>query len=88
MTLNKELAATQIRNGLEQRLAQVLRTDVKNLPTLSLSEIIGVLFSMHGYTNSLGHYGDTINGIRELVGDELFWKRPVKAELEVPAVIQ
>lgn len=84
--LTKESAAAQIRNALEYRLAQVLRTDAKNLPTLSLSEILGVLFGLHGHTNSLGHYGDTINAIRELVGDDLFWKRPQREE-EVPVVV-
>jgi hypothetical protein len=74
--INKEAVAVQIRNALECRLANVLGIDPKTLPALSLSEIIGVIFAVHGFTNSIGRYDDTVRGIRELVGNDLYWERP------------
>lgn len=71
----KHLAA-RIRAALEARLARHFDIDPKELPALSLSDIVSLLFLLYGDTNSLASAGGSAGSIIALVGKELFWETP------------
>jgi hypothetical protein len=49
----KKLIAARVRAELEDRLARIFRIDPAELPPLSMSDIVSLLFTLHGDTNSL-----------------------------------
>jgi hypothetical protein len=82
MTPTESTLYFNIRKPLQLRLAQALQTDESRLAKLSVSELLSIVFLLWGHTNSLGSAGETITGLRELLGDEL-WKRPKEPSAEV-----
>ncbi len=75
--IQKQLAA-RIRAELEDRLARTLKVDAAELPPLSLSDIVSLIFTLHGDTNSLASAGGTSNAIVKLIGRERFWEQPAE----------
>lgn len=55
----QKLIAARLRAELEDRLTRTLRIDVADLPPLSVSGIVSLLFTQHGDTNSLASVGGT-----------------------------
>jgi hypothetical protein len=82
--IQKQLAA-RIRAELEDRLARTLKVDAAELPPLSLSDIVSLIFTLHGDTNSLASAGGTSSAIIKLIGRERFWEEP-KPEPVAPTV--
>jgi hypothetical protein len=82
--IQKQLAA-RIRAELEDRLARTLKVDAAELPPLSLSDIVSLIFTLHGDTNSLASAGGTSSAIVKLIGRELFWETPA-AQPTAPSV--
>ena len=62
------------------RLGRIFGIDPAELPPLSMSDIVSLIFTLHGDTNSLASAGGTSSAIIALIGRELFWERPTKSE--------
>jgi hypothetical protein len=82
----QKLIAARLRAELEDRLSRTLKIDPAELPPLSMSDIVSLIFTLHGDTNSLASAGGTSNAIIALIGRELFWERPTKSEGTAPMV--
>jgi hypothetical protein len=76
----QQIIAAKLRIELEERLSRVLKIDAAELPPLSMSDIVSLLFTLHGDTNSLASAGGTSSAIIALIGRELFWERPTRSE--------
>ena len=81
----QKLIATRLRAELEDRLARIFKVDVAELPPMSLSDIVSLIFTLHGDTNSLASAGGTSSAIIKLIGREVFWEEP-KSEAVVLTV--
>jgi hypothetical protein len=81
----QKLIATRLRAELEERLGRIFKIDPVELPRLSLSDIVCLIFTLHGDTNSLASAGGTSSAIMEFIGRERFWEEP-KAEAVAPTV--
>jgi len=53
----QKLIVARLRAELEDRLARVFKIDPADLPALSMSDIVSLLFTLHGDTNSLASAG-------------------------------
>lgn len=81
MTAEQIRVSLQIRMALEFRLAQALNIErSEDLPVMSIAEIVCLLFGLYGHSNVLGGFRETASAIRELIGEELFWRRPKPVE--------
>ncbi len=49
----QQLISVKLRTELEHRLARIFRIDPVELPKLPLSDIVSLIFTLHGDTNSL-----------------------------------
>jgi hypothetical protein len=74
----QKLIAVRLRAELEDRLARIFRVDVAELPSLSMSDIVSLIFTLHGDTNSLASASGTSSAIIKLIGREPFWETPVE----------
>jgi len=74
----QELIATRLRAELEDRLARIFKVDVAELPPLSMSDMVSLIFTLFGDTNSLGSSGGTCSAIIQLIGRERFWETPTE----------
>jgi len=72
----QKIIYVRLRTALEARLARHFDIDPKELPALSLSDIVSLLFLLYGDTNSLASAGGSAGSIIALVGKELFWETP------------
>jgi hypothetical protein len=88
MNLDHKNVSIQIRAALEIRLAQIVHVEHADLPILSIAEIVNLLFVLHGQMNILGGFGETTSAIRQLIGEERFWRRPmVKSDESTVSVV-
>ena len=74
----QKLVSARLRVELEERLSRMLRIDPAELPPLSLSDIVSLIFTLHGDTNSLASAGGTSSAIIKLIGRERFWETPAE----------
>jgi hypothetical protein len=74
----QKLIAARLRAELEDRLARTLKIDAAELPPLSMSDIVSLIFTLHGDTNSLASAGGTSSAIIKLIGRERFWEQPTE----------
>jgi len=81
----QKLIAVRLRSELEDRLARTLKIDQAELPPLSMSDIVSLIFTLHGDTNSLASAGGSSSAIIKLIGRERFWEEP-KPEPVAPTV--
>ena len=81
----QKLIAARLRAELEDRLARIFKVEVAELPPLSLSDIVSLIFTLHGDTNSLASAGGTSSAIIKLIGRERFWETPEQPESEPTA---
>lgn len=79
----QQLISVKLRTELEDRLARIFRIDPVELPKLSLSDIVSLIFTLHGDTNSLASAGGTSSAIIKLIGRERFWEEPTEATAPV-----
>jgi hypothetical protein len=77
-TETQKLIAARLRVELEERLSRTLKIDAVELPKLSLSDIVSLIFTLHGDTNSLASAGGTSSAIIKLIGRERFWETPTE----------
>lgn len=75
--IQKQIAA-RLRAELEDRLSRTLKVEATDLPPLSMSDIVSLLFTLHGDTNSLASAGGTSSAIIKLIGRERFWEQPAE----------
>jgi hypothetical protein len=74
----QKLIAIRLRAELEDRLARIFKVDVVELPPLSMSDMVSLIFALFGDTNSLGSSGGTCSAIIKLIGRERFWEQPAE----------
>lgn len=74
----EKVIAVRLRAELEDRLARIFKIDPADLPLLSMSDIVSLLFTLHGDTNSLASAGGTSSAIIKLIGRERFWEQPAE----------
>ncbi len=74
----QKLVSARLRVELEDRLARIFRVHVAELPPLSMSDIVSIIFTLHGDTNSLASAGGTSSAIIKLIGRERFWETPTE----------
>jgi hypothetical protein len=74
----QKLIAARLRAELEDRLARIFKVDVVELPPLSMSDMVSLIFALFGDTNSLGSPGGTCSAIIKLIGRERFWEQPAE----------
>jgi hypothetical protein len=82
---NHEKILREIRAALEFRVASAIKIEREDLPVMSIGELLNFAFCLWGQTSSLGGYGATAGAIIQLIGEDLFWKRPEK-ELATPVI--
>ncbi len=82
----QKIVYIRLRTALEARLARYFDIDPKELPGLSLCDIMSLLFALFGDTNSMGGCGSTAAAIIALIGRELFWEKPKPEQSSSTAV--
>jgi hypothetical protein len=75
----------QLRILTTGRIARALGLAEEDLAKFSLSQLINLLFLMHGDTGSTGNFNVSFATAIELVGAELVWRAP---EIEKVAATQ
>jgi hypothetical protein len=76
-----------VRKALENRIRAAFGLESKDLPLMSIVEMVDLLYCLWGQTNSLGNYSGAINSLRVLIGDQLMWEKP-KPEQEPVGMVQ
>jgi hypothetical protein len=71
-----KLIAIKLRTELEDRLGRTLKIDPAELPPLSMSDIVSLIFTLQGDTNSQASASGTSSAIIKLIGRERFWEEP------------
>ena len=74
----QKLISAKLRAELEGRLGRIFGTDPADLSPLSMSDIVSLIFTLHGDTNSLASAGGTSSAIIKLIGRERFWETPTE----------
>ena len=70
------------------RIARALGLADEDLANLSLSQLINLLFLMHGDTGSTGSFNVSFAAAIELVGAELVWHEPEAEKIPVAQFVQ
>ena len=70
------------------RIARALGLADDDLANLSLSELINVLFLIHGDAGSTGNFNVSFRAAIELVGVELAWHKPETEKVVVTQFVQ
>jgi hypothetical protein len=76
-----------VRKALENRIRAAFGLESKDLPLMSIVEMVDLFYCLWGQTNSLGNYSGAINSLRVLIGDQLMWEKP-KPEQEPVGMVQ
>jgi hypothetical protein len=76
-----------VRKALENRIKAAFGLEPKDLPAMSIVEMVDLLYCLWGQTNSLGNYSGAFNSMRLLIGDQLMWEKP-KPEAEPVGMVQ
>jgi len=82
MSLDKKLAAENIRARLEKRLASILGCNPQDLPRLKLGTLAHFAFLLEGDQETLGGFHTTMSALLSLVGFDLLWDVEPKEEKE------
>jgi len=70
------------------RIARALGLADEDLASLSLSQLINLLFLMHGDTGSTGNFNVSFATAIELVGAEQVWQKPEMEKVAATQFIQ
>lgn len=81
----RQKAYDQLRKLTSDRIARALGLADEDLVNLSLSQLINLLFLMHGDGGSTGNFSVSFAAALELIGPELIWH---ESETEKVAVAQ
>jgi predicted aminopeptidase len=77
-----------LRKLLSGRIERALSLADDDLANLSLSQLINVLFLIHGDTGSTGSFNVSFAAAIELVGAELVWHEPEAEKNPVAQFVQ
>ena len=83
----RQKAYDRLRKLATGRIARALDLADEDLMNLLLSQLINLVFLMHGDGGSTGNFTVSFAAALELVGAELIWHEP-EAEIEKVAVAQ
>ena len=77
-----------LRKLTSDRIARALGLADEDLANLSLSQLINLLFLMHGDGGSTGNFSVSFAAALELVGAELVWHEPETEKVAVAQFVQ
>jgi len=80
MSLDKKLAAENIRARLEKRIASILGCNPQHLPRIKLGTLAHFVFLLEGDQETLGGFHTTMRAFLSLVGFDLLWDVESKEE--------
>ena len=69
-------AADNIHRHLERRIAFLLNVKPEELPKLKLGTLVHLLFALCGDSEEIGGFRTTIQGVLQLVGQQIVWADP------------
>ena len=84
----RQEAYDRLRKFLSGRIERALSLADDDLANLSLSQLINVLFLIHGDTGSTGHFNISFATAIELVGTELVWQKPEMEKIPITQFVQ
>lgn len=79
--VDKKLAAEKIRARLEGRLATFLQCEPGDLPQMKIGTLAHMLFLLFGDTQELGGFSTTMNGMLQILNNEIVWDVEPKTEV-------
>ena len=90
--MDKQIAAQAIRERLEKRLAIIFKCERSELPRLKIGSCVHFLFLLEGCDQTLGGFDTSMHALITLLGHEIVWADPNKAEVdnekpELPKVV-
>jgi hypothetical protein len=80
---NRQEAYDRLRKLMSDRVARTLGLSDEDLATFSLSQLINLLFLMHGDGGSTGNFSVSFAAALELVGVDLIWHEPAAEKLPI-----
>ncbi len=84
----RQNAYDRLRKLTSDRIARALGLANEDLVNLSLSQLINLLFLMHGDGGSTGNFTVSFAAALELVGGELIWREPETEKAVVTEFVQ
>jgi predicted aminopeptidase len=84
----RQEAYDRLRKLLNGRICRALSLADEDLASLSLSQLINLVFLMHGDTGSTGNFNVSFATAIELVGVELVWQQPEIEKIPVAQFVQ
>ena len=84
----RQEAYDRLRKLTSDRIARALGLAAEDLVHLSLSQLINLIFLMHGDQGSTGNFNVSFAAALELVGAELVWHGPETEEVGVGPFVQ
>lgn len=78
----------QLRKLTGDRIARALGLSDGDLEKLSLSQLINLLFLIHGDAGCTGNFSVSFAAALELVGADLIWHEPETAKVAVGEFVQ
>ena len=85
---NRQKVYDRLRKLTSDRIARALGLADEDLVSLSLSQLINLLFLMHGDVGSTGNFNVSFAAAVELVGAELIWHVPETEKVVVTQFVQ
>lgn len=84
----RQKAYARLRKLTSGRIARALGLADEDLAKLSLSQLINLLFLMHGDSGSTGSFNVSFSAAVELVGAELIWHKPEMQKVSATQFVQ
>lgn len=84
----RQEAYDRLRKLTSDRIARALGLAAEDLAHLSLSQLINLVFLMHGDHGSTGNFNASFSAALELVGAELVWHGPETEKVSVVSLAQ
>lgn len=85
---NRQNVYNRLRKLSSDRTARALGLADEDLLTLSLSQLINLLFLIHGDGGSTGSFNVSFSAALELVGADLIWHEPETEKVAVGELVQ
>lgn len=84
----QQKAYDRLRKLTTDRITRALGLAEEDLANLSLSQLINLLFLMHGDGGSTGSFNVSFAAVLELVGADLIWHEPQAEKVAVAQFVQ
>ena len=84
----RQEAYDRLRKVTGDRIARALGLAAEDLVHLSLSQLINLIFLMHGDQGSTGNFNVSFAAALELVGAELIWREPETEKVSAVPFVQ